>query len=342
MNQAFFKNTSGQEPNEIVAIYIEENSHSINFKALWLKSMIAGLFLLAFSLPAYMQQADSIVVLDEDVVIEDSPEPYIEPTETMIIENGDTVRIKIGKKAIRIVEKGANTSVEIDDYNKIENQEEKNEPASSPKFKGHWAGVELGLNNFMDINNSLSRSGASDFMDLNTGKSINLNLNFLQYSLGLGTSRIGLLTGMGFEFSNYRFDGDNSIQKNSINRNIESKPFDTNLAKSKLTTTYLTVPLLLEGQLFGKDRSDRMYISAGLIGGLKIGSHTKVVYQENGRKQKDKVRDDFNLSSFRYGFTARVGYKALNLYANYYASSLFEKNKGPELYPVAAGVTFVF
>ena len=43
-------------------------------------------------------------------------------------------------------------------------------------------------------------------MNLNTGKSWNHNLNFLEYGFGLGTSYVGLVTGMGFEFSNYVFD----------------------------------------------------------------------------------------------------------------------------------------
>jgi hypothetical protein len=94
---------------------------------------------------------------------------------------------------------------------------------------------------------------------------------------------------------------------------------------------------LIEGQIpAGKKR---VYLSAGVIGGLKICSRTKMVYEIDNRKQKDKIKDDFNLSLLRYGFTARAGYRALRFYATYYPTSLFMEGKGPELYPFSVGLT---
>ena len=50
-------------------------------------------------------------------------------------------------------------------------------------------------------------------MDLNTGRSWNFNLNILEYGIGLGTDKIGIVTGLGFEWTNYVFDDQNSITK---------------------------------------------------------------------------------------------------------------------------------
>ena len=55
-------------------------------------------------------------------------------------------------------------------------------------------------------------------------------------------------------------------------------------------------------------------------------------------EKKDKNKQDFNLSTFRYGFTARVGYRGLKLYATYYPVQLFEVDKGPEVYPFSVGL----
>jgi hypothetical protein len=174
------------------------------------------------------------------------------------------------------------------------------------------------------------------FMDLNTGRSWNINLNFLEHSFGFGTDRIGLVTGMGFGFNNYHFDGNNNVQ-DSAGRTRELR-YAEKLDKSKLTSTYLNVPLLLEFQFPNADKDDRAYISVGVIGGVKIGSHSKVLY----KGQKDKVKDDFNLSPLRYAFTARVGYKDLSIYGNYYPVQLFESGKGPELYPFDLGLALTF
>ena len=259
----------------------------------------------------------------------------------------DTTKIMLGRKGISIVDNGDGTSVKVEkiDYDDDDMQNDDFFKSKS-KFKGHWAGFEFGFNNFVDNNFSFSRQGENSFMDLNTGRSWNVNINFMQYSIGFGTDKIGLVTGMGLEFNDYHFDNNINIIKDPVTGVIVADQYynnnDIQLDKTKLTTTYVTVPLLLEFQLLNASRSKRIHLSGGVIGGVKIGSHSKVVYQDNGDKRKQKNRDDFNLSPFRYGVTARVGYRALNLFANYYITPLFEAEKGPELYPVSIGIRFDF
>jgi hypothetical protein len=176
-------------------------------------------------------------------------------------------------------------------------------------------------------------------MDLNTNKSININLNMFQQSFRLIGRSVGIVSGVGLEFTNYVFDGNNTINKGENGVIVPVyPPFD--LTKSKLTTTYLTVPLLLEFQFPGQKRSNRLYINGGVLGGVKLGSHTKFKYKENGDKQDEKNKNDFNLNSLRYGLTGKIGIKHLSIYGIYYPVTLFEKNKGPELYPFMVGFSF--
>ena len=119
-------------------------------------------------------------------------------------------------------------------------------------------------------------------------------------------------------------------------------PKNVSIDKSKLATTFLTLPILLEIQLPGEHRNKRLNITTGVVFGLKLGSHTKVVYKVNGNEGTDKINNDFNINTLRYGYTARVGYGALSVFANYYATPMFEKNKGPELYPIAVGLALNF
>ena len=51
-----------------------------------------------------------------------------------------------------------------------------------------------------------------DYMTLHSSKSTNFNMNFTQLSLGL-TRHIGFVTGLGLNWNNYRFDGNNNIIK---------------------------------------------------------------------------------------------------------------------------------
>ena len=178
-------------------------------------------------------------------------------------------------------------------------------------------------------------------MPLNTGKSWNWNLNIIDYGFGLGTDKVGIVSGLGFEFINYSFDGQNNIRKDDVTREIIEyvHTYAGNITKSKLNMTYLTAPLLLEFQI--PTPRKRIYISAGVIGGLKLWSNTKIKYTVNGEKSKEKAKGDYNLSPLRWGLTARVGYRALGFYANYYMTPLFKEDRGPELYPFSVGLVLI-
>jgi hypothetical protein len=251
-----------------------------------------------------------------------------------LIDQPDSTTIKVGEKEIRIYERDYDTDIQIQD------SDCENDDIVNPRFRGHWAGFEWGINNFLDGENSLSREDEAWFMDLNTGRSWVININFAQYSLGFGTSHIGLLTGLGLEFSNYYFDNDNSVRE--FNDFIIADTLTGNVFKTKLSTTYLRVPLILEVQFPNTIRAKRVFLSAGIIAGLKLGSHTKVVYKDSQGRMKDKNRDDFNINPFRCGLTARIGYGNISFFGDYYFSPMFIKDKGPELKPISVGLSFNF
>jgi len=280
----------------------------------------------------------NVKVMDKEIfkVTESGDSTYVRIGEKgmlQVIDQPDSTTIRVGDKEIRIVEKNDDTAIRIQD---IDNDDH----FITKRFRGHWAGFEWGINNFLDNANTLSRETDAWFMDLNTGRSWAININFAQYSLGFGTSHVGLLTGLGLEFSNYFFDNDNTIHE--LNDFIIADSLDGNVSKSKLTTTYLRVPLILEVQFPNTIRAKRVFLSAGIVAGLKLGSHTKVVYKDDGGKNKDKNRDDFNINPFRYGLTARLGFGNVSLFGDYYFTPLFVDEKGPELHPFSVGLSFNF
>ncbi|UCG28719.1 MAG: PorT family protein [Bacteroidales bacterium] len=259
-------------------------------------------------------------------------------------EDTDTIKVKLGKRGIKIIETDGGTSIDIIDLDEVEDDFQ---VIRRRRFYGHWAGFELGLNNFATKNFSLDIPEENRFMELNTGKSWNFNINFLEYGLGLGTDKVGLVTGLGVEFNNYRFDNPLSIMKDNgfivPDSSYVLDPEVASVEKSKFHTAYLTLPLLLEFQVPAGKRDHRFHFSAGAIGGVKLWSYTKMVYKDlDGNKMKDKEKgNDYNLSPFRYGVTARIGYRALNVYANYNLTPLFEKRDDPELYPFSIGLVLI-
>jgi hypothetical protein len=244
--------------------------------------------------------------------------------------HGDTVKVRVGRQALVIADGKHGSKIEL---NKLNDQEWESWTGHSARFKGHWAAMEMGVNSFANVN--YKGYTTSNFMDLNQNKSYEVGFNFVRYSIGLQKDKknVGIVTGLGLTFNDYRFSNPYTLKNDGGITNPVLLD-EAALSKSKLSTTFLTVPLILEFQVPVNGHDKRFYFSGGVIGGLKVGSHTKV--KKDG--DKSKSRDDFNINPFRYGATARAGYKGINIFGTYYFSSFFKEGRGPEMFPFTIGI----
>lgn len=250
-----------------------------------------------------------------------------------VSEDEDTIRLNTGK--------GRNEIVIIDNGDGINIK--KHRITGDNFFKGNWAGLELGVNGYLTPSGSIDMPQGYEYMELKYEKSTNFNINFFQQSFNIIGNKFGVLTGMGIQWYNYRFS-DNVVLTNDSNRlggyydNSSSKAY----VKSKLTASYLVVPVILEFQTNPYHNTNSFHISAGVIGGIRLGSHSKQVYEDNGSTNKPKEYDSFYLQPFRLDATARIGWGPVNIYANYSIMEMFRKGKGPELYPFTVGLVLPF
>jgi hypothetical protein len=308
-----------------------------------MKNLFLLLIILTFLMPAQAQQDTTKVKVLSKKIIEVNEDASGKTEVTLldgkinILDNSgnDTTSIRIGRRNIEIVEEGGRTDVSI---HRIEKDENERGWRRGKHFDGHWSGFELGFNGLANKDYSLYPPTDADFMELDQPKSMEVNLNFLEYNILLNDNSIGLVTGMGFSMNNYRFDNDLTIAKGT-NGNVEPRyaTEEEKMEKSKLTVSYLTVPLLLEFQIPVNGRSNRLFISAGLIGGINLGSHTKIKYDDS----KEKERGSFNINPFKCSATVRAGLKDLSLYASYGLTPLFKEDKGPELFPFSIGISLI-
>lgn len=207
-------------------------------------------------------------------------------------------------------------------------------------FSGHWAGVDFGFNLLANPDYS---GYSSEFMKNELLRSNLTNINIFQQSIGLQKSRntIGLVTGLGLQLQSYRLEKNTTIERLENGRIDPSiLTFDQN-QKSKLSVVSLTVPLLAECQVPVKHYKNRAYVSGGLYGGLRLGSHTKIKYRAEGKKEKLKTPGHYSLHDFKYGFMLRTGYRRVNVFATYDLVPLFREEKGPKLTPVTFGITLI-
>lgn len=245
-------------------------------------------------------------------------------SDTLASKKTDTLKFSIGKSVVWIMDR---------DSSKIETKKKKTE-----KFNC-WNGIGIGINGFMNSSGNTTPPANYDFLELNYNKSLSFNWNFADLQIPIYKNYVSLVTGLGLEFNAYNFR--KPITLDQISETVEVAFYDstTYYSKNKLKATYLEVPLLLEFNT-NKKQSKSFHLAAGIIAGYKIGSKTKQIFEKNGEESKVKRKGDYNLNPFRYGATVRIGYDDVSLFANYSLSTLFEKGRGPDIYPFAVGLSF--
>jgi hypothetical protein len=206
-------------------------------------------------------------------------------------------------------------------------------------FSGHWAGIDLGFNTFLNPDYT---GYESNFMKSDILRSNSFYLNLIQQSIGLQRNRnnFGLVTGLGIQLQYYRLDNNTTIEKTTDDV-IVPKEFDySENQKSKLFLYSLTLPVLAEIQIPINNYRNRLYFSSGMVFSYRVASYTTIKYRAE-QKQKLKVTDNFSLQNFKYGIMFRTGYRWINLFAIYELTPFFEEDKGPELTPFTFGVTLL-
>lgn len=233
------------------------------------------------------------------------------------------------KDEIRIITKDEDVVIENNEDKKI------NIPVQPKLVETEWNIFELGLNNALS-SNGFEMPASFSSMEIDRARSINFHWGFVQQGLNLYKGKLRLVYGLGIEFNNYRFVNNIDLLKNAnVIDAIENT--EKEYAKNKLVTQYLTVPLMINFKSKPRDEDHSFNFSAGVQAGYLIGSHQKQKWYDGG-KEKRKVRDDFNLSDYRFGYVVSFGYGNFNLYAKYYPTMMFKEGEGPELNTAAAGL----
>jgi hypothetical protein len=217
------------------------------------------------------------------------------------------------------------------------------------KDKGHKSRVsnefhvDLGLNNYLVNGKSVS----SEPYNLNNWGSRYVALSSMNtLYLGKNKGPFNIQFGAEIAWNNFMFEENVTIRKENgttrifsfvqetgDTRPLTSPDFLTQTVpakKSKLGIATIGIPLL-----FGLDlgKNDDFRIAAGGYVNYNIKSWSKILYFENGDKERVKDRSDYGLNDFRYGAMATLSYKGFSIFGKYDMSPLFSVN--PEVNGVA-------
>lgn len=309
-----------------------------------MKKIITIILCSVFALNLFAQKdTTEVKVMKKNIVtvIEDDDAVHVKVgndhgIEVITDDWGDTTEIRLGRRSFKVIEGNNGTYVKVD-----KTVREKHWGGS---FNPHWAGLEVGMNMFENSNYSIYNGTEyeqyGDIFDLRSGKSLTWNINFAEFAFKNKRKTFAVVTGMGISFNDYAFDLPVTMEKEDrygmiVPVNISEE--NSSVKKSKLHVNYLTVPLLLEVKTPLRMGSSNLYLAAGAIGSLYIGSHTKFKYH-NGNKEKSK--SNYHINQWKYDLTARIGFGDFCVFANYSMTSLFKDAKGPEIHPLMIGISF--
>lgn len=172
----------------------------------------------------------------------------------------------------------------------------------------------------------------TDMEDLNFWGSTDLNIDLFRSRVNMFSGYMNFNFGLALEWHHFRFQRDFTIVPNIDS--VVLVPEDINYDKNKFNTMHVAVPLYLGFESKPWDTDNSFRIMAGYSPGLRVKTKTK--HKLNGNKEI--VKDDFNVQTFRHEMNVIIGYGDFNLYASYDLNQLFEEGTGPEVYPFSIGI----
>ena len=184
-------------------------------------------------------------------------------------------------------------------------------------------------------------NGTIDPFEQRFGNSTNVNLYFFRQRFNLLKHHLNLEYGLGFNFHKIMFDNPIVMQRNDGILDfeyIQGGPDVKVPVKTRLSSNYLTIPLMLNFETNPTNSSKSFRLGAGVYGNTRLGSNFKQKFN-NKRGDNIKDKDNFNLSPFRWGIAGQIGYGPINFYANYSMTDVFKENRnsGYEIGMVSVG-----
>jgi len=147
--------------------------------------------------------------------------------------------------------------------------------------------------------------------------------------------------GLGVSWYSFKFQEDNvtlSKEQEGVVFAVDTREVD--FIKSKLSATFINaslVPVLDFGRNVVKGKGDGFRFGIGPYVGYRISSKTKLVYEIDDDRTREKNRDNFHLNNLRYGLRMQLGVRTTDIFVNYDLNDLFATGKGPKLNAVSFG-----
>ncbi|MCL1937638.1 MAG: PorT family protein [Candidatus Azobacteroides sp.] len=203
--------------------------------------------------------------------------------------------------------------------------------------ESHWTGLGFAFSNLDRLKNA----------DIVLGRSYSILLNLMDYTISIDPHWL-FVAGLGMDWTRYHFKGNTGLKEDAdgTNRFIPDEnrfiPDELNreFKSNKLLAYYVTIPLLLEYQL-KFDGNKLFFVHGGLEGLIKYYSKSQLDIKTSEGIRKVEYKD-LNILPINARLILRAGFDDFSIFGYYQPFSMFQKGKGPEIYPYGLGVMFNF
>ena len=184
-------------------------------------------------------------------------------------------------------------------------------------------------------------------------RTINQGINvYLMINKPIRNSNISLTTGIGISSHNLYSDAIPVLGRD-VNTNPDGvtkfvtlgdyflKPVSYKI--NKINLTYIDIPIEIKYKTRA-ERKKRFNCSIGFKIGYNVSNHTKFKGEDIVEDTDDivviKKSNIRNISDWNYGIIARIGYGRFKINSYYSLAKIFDKGKGPQIYPISVGLSF--
>ncbi len=197
---------------------------------------------------------------------------------------------------------------------------------------------DLGVNTYIEDIPYVLDNGINPF-EQEILKSVGVNMHIYMQRVHLIGRSVNLLHGLTAEFRDYAFLNPVTLPSGEPEL-LFLYDEGVDYRKNRLRSTYLSIPVMINFESNPRKSYNSFHISAGVYGGIRLTSSTK---QKSKSFGKVKVRDDFNLNKFEWGFRGQIGFGPINLFGTLAMTEMFDpdQDSGTQIYPMTLGIQIV-
>jgi len=260
-------------------------------------------------------------------------------------EKMDTVKIEMGETTVFIIK-----NADLKDSTFIEtirDLDKSNKTAQDYEWSG-IDGFQIGAIGLFTNSGDRALADRPD-LALNTASCSMLGFTPFGKEAEIIKDRLRLAAGLGFQFESYAFDKNIRLTDEPSLQGIEDTIRD--YRKNTLNANYVTLPVVLQ---FNTKRNleKSFHIAVGVLAGYRISSNMTYKWSEEGRRQRERLRNDYALEPYRLSAIAQVGIGNAMIWAQYDLTMKFTATdttimvlgakSTPEVYAWSAGINIPF